>query len=212
VGDVRTSAQIDKRTASVDGRLGAIRDSLVNEVFLVLAVLEHLKELVLGHLETLKGLLGLYDAVGEGVEGLLVLVGNSLASGVLALGLETGRILHTHPCWPYRSRNLGDPQWEDHCRDSIRIVVRQPLRECGRRSARRPSCLDFPISYTIHTMQSHASCLFTFGVFKVEKLKLAGLLQGSGQIPQLAVNEGDDGALEQGLGDALCNGAGSGFP
>lgn len=63
-GDVRTSAQINEGTTSVDSTLGAIRYSLLDEVLLVLAVLKHLKKLLLGHLETLKGLLLLDDAVG----------------------------------------------------------------------------------------------------------------------------------------------------
>ncbi|KAI6760208.1 hypothetical protein HG531_013409 [Fusarium graminearum] len=62
-GDVRTSAQIDEGTTSVDSTLGAIRYSLLDEVLLVLAVLKHLKKLLLGHLETLKGLLLLDDAI-----------------------------------------------------------------------------------------------------------------------------------------------------
>lgn len=52
----------------------------------------------------------------------------------------------------------------------------------------------------------------TLSVFEVEKLELAALLQGSGQIPQLAVDHGDDGTLKQGLGDALGNSAGGGLP
>lgn len=52
----------------------------------------------------------------------------------------------------------------------------------------------------------------TFGVLKVEELELAALLEGSGQIPQLAVDEGDDGALEERLGDALGDGEWGGLP
>jgi len=98
-GDVRSSAQIDEGTASVDGALGAIRHSLVNEILLVLAVLEHLEELLLGHLKTLKGLLLLDDIGREGVKRLLVLVGDSLT---VALFISTLYLLavaskRTHP-------------------------------------------------------------------------------------------------------------------
>jgi hypothetical protein len=76
--NVRSSAQINQGSTAVDSALGAIGDSLVDEILLVLAVLEHLEELILGHLETLKGLLLLDDAVGELLQSLLVLVGNHL--------------------------------------------------------------------------------------------------------------------------------------
>lgn len=54
---MRTSAQIDKRTASVDSAQSTVRNSLVDEILLVLAVVEHLEELILGHFQTLKRLL-----------------------------------------------------------------------------------------------------------------------------------------------------------
>lgn len=85
MGDVRASAQIDEGAASVNSALGSFGDSLVDEILLVLAVLEHLKELILGHLKTLKWLLGLDDVAGEGLQGLFVLVGNGLAWGLLVL-------------------------------------------------------------------------------------------------------------------------------
>ena len=61
--DVGSSAQINEGTTSVNSALGAIGNSLLNEVLLVLAVLEHLKKLLLGHLETLERLLLLHNSV-----------------------------------------------------------------------------------------------------------------------------------------------------
>ena len=61
--DVGSSAQIDEGTTSVNSALGAIGNSLLNEVLLVLAVLEHLKKLLLSHLETLERLLLLHNSV-----------------------------------------------------------------------------------------------------------------------------------------------------
>lgn len=81
MGDVRASAKIDERTASVDSTRGAVGDTLVDEVLLVFAVVEHLKELVLGHFQTLKGLLLLDDGVGQRLQCLLVLIQNDLARG-----------------------------------------------------------------------------------------------------------------------------------
>jgi hypothetical protein len=77
-GDVRSSAQIDQGTASVHSTLGAVGNSLLNEILLVLAVLEHLKELVLGHFQTLKRLLLLDNVVGELLKGLLILISDDL--------------------------------------------------------------------------------------------------------------------------------------
>lgn len=77
--NVRTSAQIDKRTASVDSAQGTVRNSLVDEMLLVLAVVEHLEELILGHFQTLKGLLLLDDGIGQRLQSLLVLLLNDLA-------------------------------------------------------------------------------------------------------------------------------------
>lgn len=57
VRDVRAPAQIDQRSTPVDSALGAVGNALVDEVLLVFAVLEHLEELLFGHLETLEGLL-----------------------------------------------------------------------------------------------------------------------------------------------------------
>lgn len=80
VRDVGSSAQIDEGTASIDSALGAIGHSLVDEVLLVLAVLEHLKEFILGHLQTLEGLLLLDDGARQLLESLLVLLSNNLPS------------------------------------------------------------------------------------------------------------------------------------
>jgi hypothetical protein len=77
-GDVRSSAQIDQGTASVHSTLGAIGNTLLNEILLVLAVLEHLKELVLGHFQTLERLLLFDNVVGELLEGLLILISDDL--------------------------------------------------------------------------------------------------------------------------------------
>jgi hypothetical protein len=77
--NMRTSAQIDKRTTSVDGAQSTVRNSLVDEVLLVLAVVEHLEELFLGHFQTLKGLLLLDNGVGQRLQSLLVLLLNNLA-------------------------------------------------------------------------------------------------------------------------------------
>jgi hypothetical protein len=79
VRDVRTSAKIDERAASVDGAGGAVRDALVDEVLLVFAVFEHLEELFLGHLQTLKGLLLLDDGAGQRLQRLLVLLLNNFS-------------------------------------------------------------------------------------------------------------------------------------
>lgn len=76
--NVRTSAQIDKRTASVDSAQSTVRNSLVDEMLLVLAVVEHLEELILGHFQTLKGLLLLDNGVGQTFQSLLVLLLNDL--------------------------------------------------------------------------------------------------------------------------------------
>jgi len=71
---VRPSAQVDEGTTSVHRALGAVGHALVDEVLLVLAVSEHLEELVLGHLEADERLLLLDDGGGQGLEGLFVLV------------------------------------------------------------------------------------------------------------------------------------------
>lgn len=85
IGYVRSTTQIDEWTTSVDGRLGALGHTLVDEVFLVLAVLEHLEQFRLGHFETDKGLLLLDDGIGNRFEGFLVLLSNDLtAHGGLA--------------------------------------------------------------------------------------------------------------------------------
>ena len=75
---MRSTAQIDERTASVDGRLGALGHTLVDKIFLVLAVLEHLEQLCLGHFKTDKGLLLLDDGIRNGFESLFVLLSNGL--------------------------------------------------------------------------------------------------------------------------------------
>lgn len=123
---VRSTAQIDEGTTSVDGRLGALGHALVDEILLVLAVLEHLKQFVLGHLETNKRLLLFNDGVGDGLEGLLVLLSNGLTIETeLISGKRTVRDLfgqfdlrlttkkrvgvRTRPCSPCRSKSPGDP-------------------------------------------------------------------------------------------------------
>lgn len=82
--NVRTSAEIDEGTATVNGTLGAIGNSLVDKVLLVLAVLEHLEELLLGHLETLKRLLLLDNLVRELLETFLVIISDRLPKCSLA--------------------------------------------------------------------------------------------------------------------------------
>lgn len=77
-GDVRSSAQIDQGTTSVHSTLGAIGNTLLNEILLVLAVLEHLKELVLGHFQTLERLLLFDNVVGELLQCLLIIIGDDL--------------------------------------------------------------------------------------------------------------------------------------
>jgi hypothetical protein len=84
---VRSTAQINQRTAPVNRRLGAIRHALANKVLLILAVLEHFEEFVLGHLEAHKGLLFLDDRVGNGLERLLILFDNSMTKTQLAKAL-----------------------------------------------------------------------------------------------------------------------------
>lgn len=58
---MRTTAQIDQRTAAVNRAESAVGYTLVDEVLLVFAVLEHLKKFIFGHLETLERLLLLDD-------------------------------------------------------------------------------------------------------------------------------------------------------
>lgn len=78
---MRTSAKIDERTASIDCTCGAVGNTLVDEVLLVFAVVEHLKELIFGHFQTLKGLLLLDDRGSQRLQGLLVFLLNDLARG-----------------------------------------------------------------------------------------------------------------------------------
>lgn len=78
---MRTSAKIDERTASVDCTCGAVGNTLVDKVLLVFAVVEHFKELVLCHFQTLKRLLLLDDGGGERLQRLLVFLLNDLARG-----------------------------------------------------------------------------------------------------------------------------------
>ncbi len=73
-----TAAQIDQRTAAVDSAEGSVGHALVDKVLLVLAVVEHFHELGLGHFQALKRLLFLDDGVGDGLEGLLVILANGL--------------------------------------------------------------------------------------------------------------------------------------
>jgi hypothetical protein len=82
--DVGSSAQIDEGTTSVDSTLGAIGNSLLNEVLLVLAVLEHFKKLLLGHFQTLERLFLLHNSVRQLLQSLLVLLSNNLAINVSA--------------------------------------------------------------------------------------------------------------------------------
>lgn len=49
-------------------------------------------------------------------------------------------------------------------------------------------------------------------MFEIEKLELTALLQGSGQIPKLAIDHGDDSTFKQRLGDALGDGRRSSLP
>lgn len=108
--NVGSSAQIDKGTTSVDSTLGAIGDSLLDEILLVFAVVEHLKKFLLGHFETLERLLLLDDAVGKLLESLLVLFSDRLAVDLLAYKQRPGtNTQRTLPCWPYRSRIQEDP-------------------------------------------------------------------------------------------------------
>ena len=83
-----SSAEIDQGTATVDGAFGAVGHALVDEVLLVLAVLEHFLELVLGHFQALKWLFLLDDGIGQRLQSLLVLVGYHGA--VLLLALRDG--------------------------------------------------------------------------------------------------------------------------
>lgn len=179
-GDVRSSAQIDKGAASVDSALGAIRDSLLNKILLVFAVLEHLEELILGHLQTLERLLLLDNAVGELLESLLVLVSNNLPADSLAC-------------------RYGDPAGICYALSHVGHIV---VKTRGVLSGG-----------TVAEIASKASLgglaedmgrrvpenLLSFGVVEVEELELAALLKRSGQIPQLAINSGDDGTLEKRL-------------
>lgn len=80
VGDMGPSAKINQRTASIYRAKSTIWNPLVDEVFLVFAVVEHLQKLILGHLQTLEGLLLLDDGVGERLQSLLVLFSDHLAA------------------------------------------------------------------------------------------------------------------------------------
>lgn len=78
VGHVGTTAQIDQGTAAVDSALGVVGHALLDKVLLVLAILEHFEELILGHLQTLKRLLLLDDGGRQRLERLLVVVEDHL--------------------------------------------------------------------------------------------------------------------------------------
>ena len=65
--DMGTSAQIDQGTTPVDSALLS-GDELVNVVQLVLAVREHLLEVLLRNLQSIETLLLLEDAVGVAVQ------------------------------------------------------------------------------------------------------------------------------------------------
>jgi UDP:flavonoid glycosyltransferase YjiC (YdhE family) len=80
VRDVGTTAEIDQGTASIYCTLGSVGNTLVDEVKLVFAVLEHLNKLFLGHLETLKWLFLLDDGARNVLQRLLILFGNDLAA------------------------------------------------------------------------------------------------------------------------------------
>jgi hypothetical protein len=79
VRDVRTTAQIDQRTAAIHGAEGAVRNTLVDKVLFILAVVEHFHEFFLGHFETFKRLLLLDDGAGKGLESLRVLLSHGLS-------------------------------------------------------------------------------------------------------------------------------------
>lgn len=67
-----SQAQIDQRTVPVNGRGGSIRNLGLDEVLLVLAVLEHLQQVLLRDLKTLKLLLLLNSLLRKGLERLQV--------------------------------------------------------------------------------------------------------------------------------------------
>jgi hypothetical protein len=191
--DVRSSAQIDKGTASVDSTLGAIRDSLLNEILLVLAVLEHLKELILGHLQTLERLLLLDNAVGELLESLLVLFSNNLPTYSLAC-------------------RYGDPLGICYALSHVGHIVIKTRGVLGGGTVAEIASKASLSGLAENMGRRVPENLLSFGVVEVEELELAALLKRSGQIPQLAINSGDDGTLKKRLGDALGDSAGGGLP
>lgn len=61
VWNVGTTAQVNERTATVDSCRGAIGNLIINDVYFVWVVLEHLKQVLLGNHQTFKRLLFLVD-------------------------------------------------------------------------------------------------------------------------------------------------------
>lgn len=191
--DVRSSAQIDKGAASVNSTLGAIRDSLLNEILLVLAVLEHLEELILGHLQTLERLLLLDNAIRELLKSLLVLVSNNLPADSLAC-------------------RHGDPAGICYALSHVGHIVVKTRGVLGRGTVAEIASKASLSGLAENMGRRVPENLLSFGVVEVEELELAALFERSGQIPQLAIDSGDDGTLEKGLGNALGDSAGGGLP
>lgn len=65
--DVRTSAQINERTAAVDRTVLSL-DQVVDVVQLILAVVEHLLQILFRNLQTIEGLLLFEDFGRLGIE------------------------------------------------------------------------------------------------------------------------------------------------
>ena len=66
VGNVRTTAKIDKGAVTVDSGSGAVGDLVLDDVLLVGVVGEHLEQILLAHLQSLERLL-LLDDLGDNV-------------------------------------------------------------------------------------------------------------------------------------------------
>jgi len=81
VGDMRADAEINHGATAVDSRGGAVGDLGFDEVLLVLVVVEHFEELLLGHDETLELLLVLDGTLGKLLEGGVVGVGDGAVGG-----------------------------------------------------------------------------------------------------------------------------------
>jgi len=89
VRNVRTSAQIDQGTATVDGGAGAIGNLVLDNVLLVLVVAEHLEQILLLQGETLESLLLLDGLLGDLLQGLPVRLQNRLGVGESHFVVET---------------------------------------------------------------------------------------------------------------------------